>query len=348
MKHPYEDIAPYRSWRSAMSNQGPGLVDPVTTTKFAISREDRVATLGSCFAQHISRFLVGSGFNFYVPEQAPADAPHDVAQSYGVFSARYGNVYTVRQALQLAQEAFGDRASGHLTWERDGRHFDPLRPSAHPGGFASVKEVRSDRKKHLGAVRKVIQESDVVVFTLGLTEAWVSLDDGSVLPSAPGVIAGTYDPRAYEFHNFTSSEVTADLRTWCLLARDQNPDLRVLLTVSPVALAATAEERHVWTSTTYSKAVLRAAAGEVSTELDFVDYFPSYEVITSPSAGGRFYADDLRQVTEQGVQHVMALFKRHYLSREAPAASIRAAAATRSTSPIDDGSGILCDDDLIF
>lgn len=37
-------------------------------------------------------------------------------------------------------------------------------------------------------------------------------------------------------------------------------------------------------------------------------------MITSPAAGGRYYADDLRQVTELGVKHVMRLFKQHFLS----------------------------------
>lgn len=348
MLHPYEGLESYRFWRTSMAGQAPGLVDPVTATKFKIGQEDKVATIGSCFAQHISRFLVSNGFNFYVAEQAPPAASEEIAASYGVFSARYGNVYTVRQALQLTQEAFGDRDPHIDAWERAGRYFDPLRPSVHPGGYLTEQEVWADRARHLEAFRQIIVESDVLIFTLGLTEAWVATASGTVLPTAPGVVAGSYDPDFFAFKNFSVVDVIDDLKAWCLMVRSVNPSVNVLLTVSPVALAATAEDRHVLTSTTYSKAALRAAAGDLSREFDYVDYFPSYEVITSPSAAGRFYADDLRQVTDDGVQHVMGIFRRHYLSEGSAQSEPSRVAPSLEGGKIDDGAGILCDDDLLF
>jgi hypothetical protein len=93
--------------------------------------------------------------------------------------------------------------------------------------------------------------------------------------------------------------------------RSVNPRARVLLTVSPVPLAATASAQHVLPATIYSKSVLRVAAQEVCEELADVFYFPSYEIITGPQARGRFYAEDLREVTEEGVSHVMAMVLRH-------------------------------------
>ncbi|HEX2898601.1 MAG TPA: GSCFA domain-containing protein, partial [Bacteroidia bacterium] len=48
-------------------------------------------------------------------------------------------------------------------------------------------------------------------------------------------------------------------------------------------------------------------------------YFPSYEIITGSFNRGRYYSDDLRNVTEEGVAHVMRLFLRH-AAGEAPMA----------------------------
>jgi hypothetical protein len=84
--------------------------------------------------------------------------------------------------------------------------------------------------------------------------------------------------------------------------------MRFLLTVSPVPLTATAGGQHVITATTQSKSVLRAVAGEMAATHDFVDYFPSYEIITSPVFGGRFYAPNRRSVEPAGVDHVMRCF----------------------------------------
>jgi len=83
--------------------------------------------------------------------------------------------------------------------------------------------------------------------------------------------------------------------------------------VSPVPLMATYLPRNVWVSTAYSKATLLAAAQDCARDNDAVDYFPSFEVITSPLAAARYYEDDLRNVKPVGVQHVMRLFGQHYL-----------------------------------
>ena len=66
-------------------------------------------------------------------------------------------------------------------------------------------------------------------------------------------------------------------------------------------------------ATTYSKSVLRVVANEVSREFDFVDYFPSYEIIVGHYNKGVYFDDDLRSVNHKGVGHVMSLFKKHYL-----------------------------------
>ena len=99
----------------------------------------------------------------------------------------------------------------------------------------------------------------------------------------------------------------------CALMRSVNPRLRVLLTVSPVPLIATYEDRHVLVSTTLSKAVLRVAADAAQRRFDFVDYFPSFELIAASSAGGQYLEPDLREVRDVGVAHVMRCFSRHYV-----------------------------------
>ena len=81
-----------------------------------------------------------------------------------------------------------------------------------------------------------------------------------------------------------------------------------VMTVSPVPLTGTASGRHVLQATTYSKAVLRAVAGELAQKYDHIDYFPSYEVITNQAARGCFYEENLRSVRREGVEAVMNIF----------------------------------------
>jgi hypothetical protein len=97
------------------------------------------------------------------------------------------------------------------------------------------------------------------------------------------------------------------------LLRQFNPNLKVVLTVSPVPLIATYSETHVLQATTYSKSVLRVAAEQVARDDDATDYFPSYEIISGAYNRGRYFAEDLREVVEEGVHHVMSVFLRHFM-----------------------------------
>jgi len=348
--NPYRGLAASQYWRSGVAEVGPGQFDPVTSVKFQITSHDAVSTLGSCFAQHLARHIKDSGLRYMVTEPLleTEEQTEQAAMMATQFSARYGNIYTTRQALQLLDRANGWETADDV-WERNGRYFDAFRPHVRAGGFATIEELCDARTAHLKAVKRVFTESDVVVFTLGLTEAWMSTMDGAVYPTAPGVIAGSQDNSRHVFQNFSYPEVLSDLLNWCQRVREMNSNVRILLTVSPVPLNATYMPRNVWTSTTYSKAVLRAVAGDAATELSYVDYFPSYEIITSPQAHGRYFEDDLREVTSVGVKHVMRVFDRHYVLRDGTS-DPREPTQVQTASKMSDGqkvSDVFCDEEFL-
>jgi hypothetical protein len=96
---PYQGLENYQYWRKSMSTVAVTAVAPFVGAPFAISRTDKIATAGSCFAQHVSRYLASSGYNYYVAETAHPIISEKISKKfgYGLFSARYGNIYTSRQ-----------------------------------------------------------------------------------------------------------------------------------------------------------------------------------------------------------------------------------------------------------
>ena len=322
MTHPYQNLPADQYWSSGVAELAPGLLYPVRPVAHKLKPTDRVATLGSCFAQHIGKALQAAGFNFYQTESAPAWMAADFAHTlnYGVYSARYGNVYTPRQAVQLFTRAFGQFTPMAQSWQlNDGTGYwvDPFRPTVQPGGFKSESALVEDRNTHLAAVRQLFMTADCLVLTLGLTEAWQDQRDGAIYPLAPGVAGGTFDAETHAFINFSVDDCMADLRLFQKLVALVNPQARIILTVSPVALAATFEPQHVWSATTYSKSVLRVAAETLAREAANVTYFPAYEIITSPLSGNAYLADDMRQVNALGVAHVMRAFFATYAPADA-------------------------------
>ena len=323
-RHPYKGLANWAFWQRSVGGVAPFAVDPVITVPFTIGQTDRIATGGSCFAQNIARGLRERHFNYFVAETAPPTLPtakwHEY--NYGTFSARYGNIYTARHLRQLFDRAYDKFTPSLRSWNGPGGEWiDPFRPRIQPGGFGSETELLEDRRQHLACTRRLFEELDVFIFTLGLTEGWEHAGDGAAIPLAPGVAGGTWEPAHYYFRNYSVMEVERDLAAFIEKLRSVNPRCRIILTVSPVPLVATYENRHVLESTCLSKAVLRVAAANCVNSLENIAYFPAYEIVTGPHAGGRYFEDDLRSVTRAGVDHVMRCFFSHYTAEWETASS---------------------------
>jgi hypothetical protein len=310
MSSPYADLPARAYWRAAVGERASLDAGDVFQPKFPITKDMKVTTAGSCFAQHVGRALRGAGFNVMDAERLPGVISDGVATRFGyrLYSARYGNIYTVRQLLQLWQEARGQVNPALPVWEKDGRYYDAMRPSVEPDGLPSESEVMAHRELHLKRLGHVFRKADLFVFTFGLTEAWVHKQTGTVYPTAPGTIAGDFDPEQFVFKNYSYDEIRADFVSFRKRMLTANPDMKFLITVSPVPLTATASGRHVEVASSYSKSTLVAVCGSLREEFDNVDYFPSYEIITSQNARGAYYEANKRSVSSVGVATAMGVF----------------------------------------
>jgi hypothetical protein len=310
--NPYRELPASAFWKTGVAQEDPYCIRRIYEKKFAISLNEKIATAGSCFAQHVSCQLKKNGYNVLDLEPAPPELPQHLHQKFGfsIYSARYGNIYTVRQLLQLVQEVSGERSPQNFVWERRGRFYDALRPAVEPEGLDSPEEVVEHRKYHLAYVKEMFERLDVFFLTFGLTEMWVHKSSGTVYPTAPGTIIGEFDSHVFEFINARHDEVLCDFNHFQAVLktlRGGRP-YKILLTVSPVPLTASASRKHVLVSTAYSKSTLRSVAGQLSMEQDHIDYFPSYEIVTNPKLHSTAFTKNLRSITGEAVDNVMSHF----------------------------------------
>lgn len=347
MPNPYSDLPTTSYWRRSVSKEARHSLDPALDAPFKLSKLDKVATAGSCFAQHISKALTKNDFTYLVTEQGPSE------RQFGVFPAHFGNIYSTRQLLQLFDRAYGLFEPYDSVWREDGGNFiDPFRPRIEKAGFSSLGSLETDRTVHLEATRKMFEACDVFIFTLGLTEIWRSKVDGAAFPLAPGVAGQPNDTSLYQFHNLSVVEMADDLRDFFKKLRTVNPSVKIILTVSPVPLIATYEKRHVLTSTIYSKSALRVVAEIASTEHSLVAYFPSYEMITGHHAEYSYFDSDLRSVSPEGVDYVMSSFMRNFTqstgySHRIPVNSTPSSLSKAFVAELDELAEIVCDEEAL-
>jgi hypothetical protein len=256
--------------------------------------------------------LEQAGFTYLRTEAvhpAFADLPKE-RFGYQRYSAAYGNVYTARQLLQLLKRALGMFVPVEDRWVTPSAVIDPFRPGLrYPA--RSGREFDLLTAQHLGKTRQAFEQATVFIFTLGLTEAWISRLDAAVFPACPGTVAGSFDPDRHEFRNFDTAETAADLREFTRVLRSINPGVRIILTVSPVPLVATATGDHVLSASIYSKSVLRVAAAELAGLEPEIVYFPAYEIVTGPQAPDGFFEADRRNVSAAAIKSVVAALLAH-------------------------------------
>jgi hypothetical protein len=333
-KSPYSSLPDHCFWSPTHPAEGMSDIDPVVKGHFLIDPDWKIASAGNCFAEYIAKHLKENGYNYFMPEGAHPIINDVVAESfnYGKFSARYGNIFTARQMLQLAMRVRGLFQPEESVWLDGDSRIDPYRPKIQPHGFSRQDDFIADRERHFAAVRRILNESDLFVFTFGTTEGWVSLRDGAVFPFAPGIAGGSFDTRKHAFINFTVAEIVEDFRAFVALMREDNPNVRVLMTVSHEPLLATARiDQSVMAANSYSKAALRVACEELQASVDNCFYFPSYEVMANSLSRGVYCSEGPREVEAVGAKHAISLFMRHY-TRDIPEKSQRSSLPRMETA----------------
>lgn len=348
---PYAQVGADQRWDQAVGQAvAAGVLPELSRSpRFQLGPSTRVASAGSCFARHLAARLQASGFNYLLLEPPPPFLSPEAAAPYRHYSARYGEIYSSQQLLQLLQAALGEFKPAEPPWphgpDQNGQTswLDPLRPRVEPAGFYSPAEVALARQSHLQAVKQLFMQAEVFIFTLGLTEIWRCQQDGTVLPVCPGGRYGQFDPSRYRFENLSLAQNLTAMRQFLERLKALNPAVQVLLTVSPVPLAITLEPRHVLLSTQVSKATLRLCAEQLCQDYPWVDYFPAYELIHF--APEQHFEADRRHVSALGVERVMQQFFKHRVSAmpEPPTVSDSPLAAPASPAFPDP-----CDQDVLL
>lgn len=142
------------------------------------------------------------------------------------------------------------------------------------------------------------------VFTLGTNHVYILNETGEIVDNC----------RKRPQRLFTERELTVDECAEYLCRaigrlRSVNPDVRVVLTVSPIRYA-----KYGFHGSQLSKAVLLLAADKVVREQDMVEYFPAYEIVNDELRDYRFYREDMLHPSDQAVEYIWQRFGDTYFS----------------------------------
>lgn len=157
--------------------------------------------------------------------------------------------------------------------------------------------------------------ADVVVVALGYTGSWYDNQDRIFVNRSPGASSRTLRRGdRYSFQNLDALQVAgalADIAAHVHAATGGRA--RMILTTSPVPLHATFTDRDVICANPYSGSTLLSAAVELASNHDWIDYYPSYEMLMGTDRDLAWLEDGVH-VKPGLIDQVVSRFTQAYLA----------------------------------
>lgn len=167
-----------------------------------------------------------------------------------------------------------------------------------------IEENSPDIKASNGAIAP-----RTAVFTLGTNHVYILNETGEIVDNC----------RKRPQRLFTEKELSVEeceeyLAEAVQLLRGINPEVRVVITVSPIRYA-----KYGFHGSQLSKATLLLAADRLvrrykDEEEVLVEYFPAYEIVNDELRDYRFYREDMLHPTEQAVGYIWERFAETYFN----------------------------------
>jgi hypothetical protein len=289
--------------------------------KFKISKETKIFTLGSCFAREIEEKLHSSGLiimnmNYSLPEKYRITGRwvnNEEYRKHGLTTESERSIlnkYSIRSmidAIQIAARLEKIDIEKYLI-EYNGKFLNPYQHLPLPLDKNEAIELFLTSMEQF----KKVSDSDLFIITLGQTELWYDNNTRKYINGTPPTLGYDKNYSRFELHIPSMSEVMEDLRELICILKDRSAAAQIILTVSPVPFSRTFSPEDAITSNSLSKSMLLIAARDLADKLDYVDYYPSFEMVTSSNRSWA-YEPDMVHVMPRCVEQVVSHFIEDYI-----------------------------------
>ncbi len=245
-----------------------------------------IITFGSCFSEHIGKYLQDLGHNI-------------VLNPFGVLYNPMIICQLIRRLLKNKPYTLDELI------EYDGlfHSFD------HHGAFSSA-----DADKTLSQINKAYREGQealaqarFVLITWGTAFIYEHIEQNRVVANCHKIPAQSFNRRLYSV-----AELTVYVQETLALLLETYPNLQIITTVSPI--------RHLRDGThqnQLSKATLLLMNEMLLKAFpNAVHYFPAYEILLDELRDYRFYASDMTHPSTLAIELIKERFTSYFISKE--------------------------------
>ncbi len=150
---------------------------------------------------------------------------------------------------------------------------------------------------------------NVAILTLGTNHIYVLKETNEVVDNC-----AKRPQSLFREEQLTVDDCADSLMKSVRLLREGNPDIKVILTVSPIRYA-----KYGFHGSQLSKATLLLAVEKVLKTVpspENIMYFPAYEIVNDELRDYRFYKEDMLHPSEQAVEYIYERFTETFFGKE--------------------------------
>lgn len=246
---------------------------PIPVSEFPISHSSKILSIGSCFAQAIGQKMEDSKMDILVNP--------------------FGTIFHPNALSYLLEAGIsGNQPDKALILERDGLFFHY---SAHSDLVGNTKEeLLKKLNQRVELTGEYLKTGTHLILTFGTAWVYEYKMTHSLVANCHKQPSDFFEKRLLNLEEMKTSlgKLISKLSVF-------NPNLKVILTVSPV--------RHIKDGipeNQLSKSLLRVLCGNLEREYENVNYFPAYEIMMDELRDYRFYKSDLIHPSEQAENYI--------------------------------------------
>ncbi|MDN5199962.1 GSCFA domain-containing protein [Fulvivirgaceae bacterium BMA10] len=250
-----------------------------------IDLQDKLLSIGSCFAESIGGRLISNKFKACV-------------NPYGVIFNPVSIFNLLSDTLQCVEPEADSYVKSEGVYFNYNFHSDLSNLDEN-----ALKSMIENAQKN---TNELLKSSRWLIITLGTAVVYKRVDNGHIVANCHKVPATSFSKCMLE-----PDEILDSFNHFFSQFQKVNDHCRIILTVSPV--------RHIKDTlevNALSKAILRTAAEKIRKGNDKIDYFPAYEMMIDDLRDYRFYKSDMIHPTETAEDYIWEAFGKSYFDTD--------------------------------
>jgi len=253
----------------------------VAPSDVRIHHQTPLLALGSCFVAHIGTRLHQLKFPITL-------------NPFGIIFNPGSVAHTLERLLSGMPFEAGELIEYQQCWHSPAHHGQ----FSHPRQDTALVNINQALTQgHLA-----LQQATRLIITLGSAHVFVLRSSGKIVANCHKLPAALFERR-----RLSVDEIIAQLSPLCRQLQQQQAELQIILTVSPVRYL-----RDGFTENQRSKASLILAAAALCEQLPFVHYFPAYELFMDDLRDYRFCDADMIHPNQTAIDYIWQAFVQTY------------------------------------